>query len=144
MFRRIHRQDADATSLGMTGFLNLVSQARSGVVVEFDLPSAQAGDRTPAMLERKFFNLLSRYRFQSRELGWMGYETFRFGRENTRNFVFDRDKVRAHRCRFLPRELIGVRSGGGGLSGRFKFSRRARCALREGDGPRTFGFSMWL
>jgi hypothetical protein len=97
MFRKIHRQDADATSLGMTGFLNLVSQARSGVVVEFDLPSAQAGNHTPAVIERKFFNLLSRYRFQSRELGWMGDETFRLGRENPRNFIFDRDKVWIHR-----------------------------------------------
>jgi hypothetical protein len=37
---------------------------------------------------------------------------------------------------------MGVRSGGGGLSGRFNFSRKARCAFREGDGPRTFGFSI--
>jgi hypothetical protein len=28
------------------------------------------------------------------------------------------------------------------LSGRFSFSRRARCALREGEGPRTSGFSI--
>ena len=45
-------------TLGMTGFLNLVSQARPGIVVEFDLSPAKARDRAPAMLERKFFNLL--------------------------------------------------------------------------------------
>jgi hypothetical protein len=81
----------------MTGFLILVNRPRPGIVVELDLPSAQAGDRAPAMIERKFFNLLSRYRFQSRELGWMGDETFRLGRENPRNFIFDRDKVWIHR-----------------------------------------------
>jgi hypothetical protein len=81
----------------MTGFLNLVSQARPGIVVEFDLSSAKARDRAPAMLERKFFNLLGGHRFQSRQLGWVGDETFRAGRENARDFIFDRDKVRAHR-----------------------------------------------
>jgi hypothetical protein len=126
----------------MTGFLNLVSQARPGIVVEFDLSSAKAQDRAPAVLERKFFDLFGRHRLQSRKLGRVGDETFRFGRENTRNFVFHCNKVWAHRWRFLPRELIGVRSSGGGLSGRFNFSRSARCALRDGVGPRTLGFSM--
>jgi hypothetical protein len=126
----------------MTGVLILVSQARSGVVVEFNLPSAEPGDRAPAVIERKFFNLIGRHRFQSRQLGRMSDEAFRFGRENARNFVFHRDKVRAHRCRFLPRELIGVRNGGGVLSGRLSFSPSARCALRDGDGPRAFGFSI--
>ena len=81
----------------MTGFLFFVSPARAGIVVEFDLPAAQAGNRAPAVIERKFFKLLARHRFQSRELGWVGDETFWFGREDTRNFAFDCDKVRAHR-----------------------------------------------
>jgi len=33
-------------------------------------------------------------------------------------------------------------TGGGGLDLRFNLSRRARCALRPGDGPRTVGFFM--
>ena len=81
----------------MTGFLNLVSQARPGVVIEFDLSSAEPGDNAPAVIQSKFFNLLRRYRFQSRELGWMSDKTFRSGRENARDFIFDRDKVWVHR-----------------------------------------------
>ena len=50
--------DPAAAGLGMMGFLNLVSQARPSIVVEFDLSPAKARDRAPAMLERKFFNLL--------------------------------------------------------------------------------------
>ena len=81
----------------MTGVLLLVSQARPGIVVEFDLSSAEPGDHAPAVIQSKFFKLIGRYRFQSRQLGWVGDETFWFSREDTRNFVFDCDKVRAHR-----------------------------------------------
>jgi hypothetical protein len=81
----------------MTGFLNLVSQARPGVIVKLDLPSAQAGNHAPAVIERKFFNLLGRHRFQSRELGRMSDETFWLDREDAHDFIFDRDKVWVHR-----------------------------------------------
>ncbi len=43
-----------------------------------------------------------------------------------------------------PLLLVGlpIGNGGGGLKSRFNFSRKARCAFRLGDGPRTFGFFM--
>ena len=41
--------------------------------------------------------------------------------------------------RALSSDFAG--SEGGGFDLRFSFSRSAKCALRLGDGPRTFGFS---
>jgi len=86
-----------STLLGMTGFLFLARQSRPGVIIKLDLSSAEPGNRAPAVIERKIFNLLRRYRFQSRQLGWVSDETFRSGRENARDFIFDRDKVWVHR-----------------------------------------------
>jgi len=71
--------------------------SRASVIVKFDLSSAEPGDDAPAAIQGKFFKLIGRHRFQSRELARMSDETFRFDRENARDFIFDRDKVGAHR-----------------------------------------------
>jgi len=71
--------------------------SRASVIVKFDLSSAEPGDDAPAAIQGKFFKLIGRHRFQSRELGWMSDETFWFGREDARDFIFDCDKVWVHR-----------------------------------------------
>ena len=81
----------------MTGFLFLARQSRPGVVVKLDLSSAEPGDDAPSVIQGKPFKLIERHRFQSRELGRVSDETFRSGRENARDFIFDRDKVWVHR-----------------------------------------------
>lgn len=43
---------------------------------------------------------------------------------------------------FLAGSRVGSSSGGGVFSFRFSFSPKAFCALRLGDGPCAFGFSM--
>ena len=81
----------------MTGFLFLARQSRPGVVVKLDLSSAEPGDSAPAVIQGKSFKLIERHRFQSRQLGRMSDETFRSGRQDPCDFIFDRDKVRVHR-----------------------------------------------
>jgi hypothetical protein len=43
---------------------------------------------------------------------------------------------------FLAGSCGGSNNGGGGFDFRFSFSPNAICALRSGEGPRAFGFSI--
>ena len=70
---------------------------RAGVVVEFDLPSAETENHPPAVIDGKVFYLGWRHRFQNRELRRMGNETFRSGGKNPRYLIFDSKQIRVHR-----------------------------------------------
>src|SRR5690242_3663329 len=70
---------------------------RAGVIVEFNLPSAETGNHPPAVIDGKVFYLGWRHRFQNRKLRRVGNEAFRLGGKNTRYLIFDSKQVRVHR-----------------------------------------------
>ena len=74
----------------------------------------------------------------------MGDEAFRPSREHGGDLVFQSEEIAEHvQCGNSRRGFLGrVDKGGAGFDFRFSFWSSARCAFRDGDGPRTSGFSI--
>lgn len=75
----------------------------------------------------------------------MSNEAFGPVRQNSGNLFFQSWQISrySHHGRVVGRGFPLLEgSGGAGFDLRFNFSPSARCAFRDGDGPRTFGFSM--
>jgi len=125
-----------------------------GVVVKFNLATAQSPNDAPTVAPRELAQLVLAQPVEESHLAWVGNEMLRLLRkllrDHSRHRLESLEQLFVHlRTSGSPstRRLGGVlRSAGkslgvgGGLSGRFSFGPSAFLAFSAGVGPRADGF----
>ena len=130
----------------------LLQSAHTCVIIKLNLPSPEAFHHAPAVTCCEISNVRIGHFAEDSQLCRLSDEVLPLIRKNRRNLCCQRWQMIVHNaCRFYPPIvrraterffLAGAGICGGGFSLRFNFCLKARCALRLGEGPRAFGFSM--
>jgi hypothetical protein len=125
--------------------------AYTRVIIEFDLPSPEATYYAPPVTLCKFVDLCFRHFSKNSQLCRLRYDVLSYARQYFRDFLGESWEIWVHggSGSTIHREpcfwkFFFAGKGGGRFVFRFKVGPRTRCALRFGEGPRVFGFSILI